>query len=455
MTNRVTQLNAQTIRRLRVRIQRKVSRIHKDNRRTLIALQFFSSVLEYFDFFAFAYLSMYFIKFFPHDLLEIYGMALLSLVSFLFRPVGYRLYLYLIQRISPLKLYTINSILISLAILSTGLMPFGDGDMGLMIVLIFIGRAVYGICFGIRLQGNLQFVKRHYPARIHNALLSTLIGAQVGLSCASFVNKMIYNHLSSSDMDWGWRIPFFIGALFSFVLFVVRMIIHKPEQQKIPVRAMLPQSIDQVAFQAGRQLWLSLLLSSARACLMFNLFISVPLMLNWVLKWSYGSITNIMFVAALLNSGASWYIRLRKVKSQGNHILITLILSLLFSAIIGWAIVYHDYLWIVSCIFILAIINGYLFFNIPKFINNLFEVRYRQEAMLFIGNFEFFHFNLLRRCLLVVSLIYFGSVITQHCFLAIMIVTMEITFLAGILALISIRRGNFPKKECGNMTSMA
>lgn len=176
-------------------------------------------------------------------------------------------------------------------------------------------------------------------------------------------------------------------------------------------------------------------------------------MLNWILKWSYGSITNIMFVAALLNAGASWYIRLRKVKSQGNHILITLILALLFSAILGLAIVYHDYLWIVSCIFILAIINGYLFFNIPKFINNLFEVRYRQEAMLFIGNFEFFHFNLLRRCLLVVSLIYFGSVIPQHYFLAIMIVTMEITFLAGIVALLMIRLGNLFKETQGSIAS--
>lgn len=379
-------------------------------------------------------------------MLEIYGIALLSLVSFLFRPLGYRLYLYLIQRISPLKLYTINSVFLSLSILSTGLMPFSNGDLRLMPVFVFIGRAVYGVCFGVRLQGSLHFIRRHYPERIHHALLSTLIGAQVGLSCASLINKIIYNHLSTSAMEWGWRIPFFIGGLFSFILFIVRIIIRKPEQQKIPIRAIIPQSIDQVAFKAGRQLWLSLLLSGTRACLMFNLFIVIPLMLNWMLHWSYGLITNIMFAATLLNTGTSWYIRLRKVKGQTNHILVTLVLALVFSAIIGLAIFYHDYSLIVISIFILAIINGYLFFNIPKFINELLEIKYRQEAMLFIGNFEFFHFNLLRRCLLVIYLIYFGSIIPKHYFLAILIVTMESTFFAGIIALLILRRDRFVKK---------
>ncbi len=422
-------------------LRRKFNQL-KSQKRQLVLLQFFGGVLEYYDFFSFTFIFFFLLRFFNHHLIELYGIAIISLISFIFRPLGYRIFLFAAQKYSRFAIITVNSTLMTLSIAATGLIPLNSANnFWTTFCCLVVARIIHGISFGIKLQANLFYIKRLFPQRIHTSLAVSIAGAQLGLTLAMFVNKVLYEYFTPSQLTWAWRIPFFIGALISILLYIIRMIAysHKREQYS-RVEICLP--IDKVAFKSGSRLWLSLVIASSRACTIFTIFAIIPAVLNWLLKWNYTKITDIMVVASLTNAATTAIFQQHKFKLKHDTRTLIMVLALIIPSSIcfGYGLLNRDEVFLVTSLLILSIINGYLFVVIPKFLIKIFSPSERLESLLFISNYEYFHFNLIRRGGLFVAATVFGSFIPTGHYIVILIGSLSITSLSSIIALLLINK---------------
>lgn len=413
----------------------------RNRRRLSLTLQFLVGVLEYYDFFAFGFVFYYLSQFFNTKSTAIYEIALISLISFIFRPVGYRIYLKIRPKFSRATIITGNSILMTFAIVSTGLMPADVHKLWLVFLWLTIGRILHGISFGFKLQSNLRFIKESFPKRIHSNIASSIIGAQLGLTCAAFVYKIIFTHLTPAQLQWGWRIPFFIGGGISVILFLFRITIYRGNNYEVRTPWHKLEPLDVVARKSGRRLWLGLIIASSRAGMIFTLFVIVPGFFNWILKWDIRKTTDIMLAISLLSGGTSWFFRRTKLTLAKSKLLLpALWLILPLSTILAYSLSHRYDTLTTLDILLLAVINGYLFVAIPQYVENIFTPQYRLEAMLFIGNFEYFNFNLLRRAGLFILIVFLGQLVEEKHYLMMLCAAIWMTILASITAIIMLER---------------
>ena len=423
-------------------LQRKIAhqrRYLRNRRRISLTMQFLLGALEYYDFFAFAFVFYYLSQIFQPATTAIYEMALISLVSFIFRPVGYRLYLKLRPKYSRKTIIIGNAILMTFAIVSTGLIPTDVHHLWQVFLWLIIGRIIHGISFGFKLQSNLRFIRESFPTKVHSNIASSILGAQLGLTCAALVYKLVFTNLSPMQLEWGWRLPFFIGGIFSIILAIFRLTIYR-SSNNVRVNCWNKQKpLDTVALEKyGHRLWLGLMIVSSRACLMFTLFIIIPGFLRWILKWNLAKTTDIMLAASLLSTNIIWFFRRQ---SNSFHcpqrwLLPALILVIPLTIILGISLKYHDERGLVISILCLAAMNGYLFVAIPQYIENIFSAQHRLEAMLFIGNLEFFNFNLIRRVGIFIFIVFFGTVLEEQHYVLTLCCSIIFTVLLSILSIV-------------------
>ncbi len=198
----------------------KVDKLAKQNR-IILLLSFLDGVFQYYDFFAFSLLFFYLLKILDHHLVALYGIALISLLSFLVRPIGYRLQIKIVKHFKPHVIDSVSTICMSLAIISTGLVP-NTHNYWIIFPWLACWRILHGISCGINQQTNWVIIKTFFPNRTHKVLARHIIGAQVGLTAAVFINKLLYTHLTMAQMAWGWRIPFFLGGLISLIFYILK-----------------------------------------------------------------------------------------------------------------------------------------------------------------------------------------------------------------------------------------
>ena len=110
------------------------------------------------------------------------------------------------------------------------------------------------------------------------------------------------------------------------------------------------------------------------------------------------------------------------------------------SAILCHAMLIHSLGLLVPVVFMLAIMNGYLFVSIPMFIEKIFGNYYCLESILFISNFEFCNFNLIRRIILFIAAINFSGYIPTKYFLLILTISIWITTALSIIGVILLKR---------------
>ncbi len=185
------------------------------------------NVVEWFDFFAYAFAAIHFAAvFFPtgdatSQLLKTAG---IFAAGFLMRPIGAWFFGRLADRrgrrasmVASVSLMGVGSLLI--AVLPT------PGQVGLWApALLLFARLLQGLSVGGEYGASATFLSEAtLPGRrgfYGSFQYATMIGGQL---LASMVLTLLEHQLTAGEMrQWGWRVPFVIGAVGSLVALWVR-----------------------------------------------------------------------------------------------------------------------------------------------------------------------------------------------------------------------------------------
>jgi MFS transporter, MHS family, alpha-ketoglutarate permease len=193
------------------------------------------NLVEWYDFYAYAAFALYFAgAFFPNSdpVVQQLNAALLFAAGFLVRPLGGWLFGYLADHQGRR----------GALMLSVSLMCFGSlmiaatptyASIGIYApISLAIARIIQGLSLGGEYGTSATYLTEMADQR-HRGFYSsfqyvTLIGGQI---CALLVLLVLQNVFLTNDeiRAWGWRIPFFIGALLALIALVMRRTLHETD----------------------------------------------------------------------------------------------------------------------------------------------------------------------------------------------------------------------------------
>src|SRR5215813_4408251 len=208
-----------------------------DMRRRLKAI-FIGSVgnlVEWYDFYAYAAFALYFAgAFFPSTdpVVQQLNAAVLFAAGFLVRPLGGWMFGYLADHHGRR----------GALMLSVGLMCFGSlmiaatptyASIGVWApILLAMARILQGLSLGGEYGTSATYLTEMADQRNRGFYSSfqyvTLIGGQITALLVLLVLQKVF--LTNDEIRaWGWRIPFFIGALLAAIALVMRRNLHETE----------------------------------------------------------------------------------------------------------------------------------------------------------------------------------------------------------------------------------
>ncbi|MEJ7766709.1 MAG: MFS transporter [Chitinophagaceae bacterium] len=203
------------------------------------------NLVEWYDWYAYSAFSLYFAHiFFPRDDLtaQLLNTAGIFAVGFLMRPIGGWIFGRLADRAGRKKAMTSSVLLMSFGSLLIAITP-GYSQIGIAApVLLLIARLLQGLSVGGEYGTSATYLSEVASASRRGFFSSfqyvTLIGGQlVALGLQLLLQKIF---LTSEQLhEWGWRIPFFFGALLSLVALYLRS--HLRETQSFMNRTAAPE----------------------------------------------------------------------------------------------------------------------------------------------------------------------------------------------------------------------
>lgn len=187
-----------------------------------IAASGVGNAVEWYDWYIYSFLAVNFSSQIFHagnptaDLLSAFAVFA---VSFLLRPIGGLLVGNLADRIGRKNTLVLTISAMGIGSLIVGLTPTYDAvGVWAPIILVF-GRLISGLSVGGEFAANTVFLVESAPPNRRGFYSSfQYVSTTVGQLLASGLAAVLVNALSKTEMSaWGWRIPFFVGALLSLV----------------------------------------------------------------------------------------------------------------------------------------------------------------------------------------------------------------------------------------------
>lgn len=193
------------------------------------------NLVEWYDWYAYSAFALYFSPvFFPGSdaTAQLLNTAGIFAVGFLMRPIGGWLFGSMADKIGRKKAMTVSVLLMSFGSLLIACTP-GYQSIGVAApVLLLIARLLQGLSVGGEYGTSATYLSEMATDK-HRGFYSsfqyvTLIGGQL---IALGVQLLLQKALLSPDQlaVWGWRIPFFIGAILSLVAFYLRRSLHETD----------------------------------------------------------------------------------------------------------------------------------------------------------------------------------------------------------------------------------
>ncbi|AUR51706.1 hypothetical protein [Aquella oligotrophica] len=412
----------------------------KERRRQFALIQMFGGILEYYDLFSLGFLFLYLLQVYSGHKLLVHGLAMITLTSYLFRPTGYKLCIWLTHHFTRKQIVHINSISMIVSLSSIALIDIDEDHIYITLMLILLTRVIHGIAFGMKTQANLAYIRYKYPNKKHFAIMNVILGGQFGLSAAIIMNKLIINHFSIEQMTWAWRIPFLASGIVSIILYYFRLVLYTPNSEIKDRLTYLP--INTIAMQNKAKIIPALLIASARGTITFTIFLVFPGTLYWRLGWSSSQIANIMLIPTIINTVITWQLKYSRIKQQlrPGYLISGLICLFPLSQYLKYAMSINNTTLIIVSISIIAVINGFLFIAIPRFLEQLFPEKTKLESMVFIHNYEYFGFNLLRGSFLLLAATVFNLPLSLPVYLDLLIYSMWAFLFMAIVAIYSLQK---------------
>ncbi len=248
------------------------------------------NAMEWYDFACYAYMAPFLAKlFFPADdaLASLFAAYGAFAAGYLARPIGGLLFGYLGDRVGRRTLLLVSVSMMGAATVAIGLLPTYDSIGPAAAVILIALRVVQGISVGGEYTGSLTFVAEHAPVGrrgLHTSWI--LVGAALGFLMGSGVATILANALSETALaQWGWRVPFLLGAMIAFVALALRRGVAEPP--KPPDAKQLDRS---PLFHAFRDHWRDMVRVAGLA-----LGVNVGFYLMFVYAVSY--LTDVMHVS--------------------------------------------------------------------------------------------------------------------------------------------------------------
>ncbi|WP_336276548.1 MFS family transporter [Bartonella sp. CB178] len=191
------------------------------------------NLVEWYDFYVYAFTSIYFSsQFFPSDgdvVVELLKASAVFFIGFLMRPIGGWLFGFIADRYGRKR-----SMLISVAMMCSGsfliaILPTYETIGTAAAILLLLLRMLQGLSVGGE-YGTTATYMSEIALKNHRGFFSsfqyaTLIGGQLLASLVMFVLAL---YLTEDQLKaWGWRIPFAIGGLAAIVAVYLRSSLHE------------------------------------------------------------------------------------------------------------------------------------------------------------------------------------------------------------------------------------
>ncbi|MEM7444822.1 MAG: MFS transporter [Pseudomonadota bacterium] len=192
------------------------------------------NVLEWYDFFIFAYLAPYLSdEFFPSSdpfagLIQTYGVFALGYFA---RPIGGVIFGYLGDRFGRRLALRVSIVSMMVPTTLIAVVPTHQ-DIGTLAALLLIAlRIIQGMSVGGEQGGSICYLVEVSPPG-RKGLIGSLAytGSVFGILLGSFVVLVAKSSFTSEEMhDWAWRIPFLGAILLGLIGLWVRRHLHETD----------------------------------------------------------------------------------------------------------------------------------------------------------------------------------------------------------------------------------
>lgn len=193
------------------------------------------NLVEWYDWYAYAAFAIYFSNsFFPDSDLnaQLMNTAGIFAVGFLMRPIGGWLFGSIADKVGRKRAMTLSVLLMSFGSLLIALTPTYETIGILAPILLLIARLLQGLSVGGEYGVSATYLSEMATENRRGFYSSfqyvTLIGGQlIALGIQLILQKLLLTEAQLED--WGWRIPFVIGALLSVIALYLRANLHETE----------------------------------------------------------------------------------------------------------------------------------------------------------------------------------------------------------------------------------
>jgi MHS family proline/betaine transporter-like MFS transporter len=210
-----------------------------------LAIAAFSTIVEWYDFTLYLYLATVLSRvfFIPGEsiLITLGGFA----VAYLMRPVGAIVFGYLGDRHGRRHTMLASMTLMTAAMLATALLPTHDQIGPAAGVLLLLIRCVMGFSVGGEYTGVVAYLLEGAPANRRGFITSlAAASSEIGALLAAAVAAITVSFVPEEALvSWGWRIPFFVGAILAGMVLLARATMREsPEFERQQVRGTVPDN---------------------------------------------------------------------------------------------------------------------------------------------------------------------------------------------------------------------
>lgn len=193
------------------------------------------NLVEWYDWYAYAAFAIYFShSFFPNSspTAQLLNTTGIFAVGFLMRPIGGWVFGSIADKIGRKRAMTISVLLMSFGSLLIALTPTYDTIGVLAPILLLIARLLQGLSVGGEYGVSATYLSEMATSNRRGFYSSfqyvTLIGGQlIALGIQLILQRVLLTEAQLEE--WGWRIPFVIGALLSVIALYLRANLHETE----------------------------------------------------------------------------------------------------------------------------------------------------------------------------------------------------------------------------------
>jgi MFS family permease len=200
--------------------------------RKVIFASSFGALLEWYDFYIYAALAVYFSTlFFPPGNESAAFLASLATfgAGFLVRPIGALFFGRLGDIVGRKHTFLMTILLMGISTIGIGLLPTYS-SIGLAApVLLVILRLLQGLALGGEVGGAVTYVAEQSPVHRRGLYTSSLqTTATVGLLLSLLVVYCLKAFLTQAEFQtWGWRIPFVVSLVMLLISVYIRTKLHE------------------------------------------------------------------------------------------------------------------------------------------------------------------------------------------------------------------------------------